>query len=183
MRKLSLLIGLLICFVGKVSAQEEIHWMSMDEALAAQKKEPKKIFMDAYTDWCGPCKLMEKKTFHNEDVINYINKHYYAVKFNAEGREKITYHNFTYTNPKYDPERKGKRNYQHLFAHALKIQGYPCIVFFDKKSDVIQPVIGYQKPKELEIYLKMVASDDYKNITTQKSWEKYQKNFKHTFEN
>ena len=39
--------------------------MTLDEARAAQKKEPKKIFMDVYTDWCGPCKLLDKNTFQN----------------------------------------------------------------------------------------------------------------------
>ena len=42
--------------------------------------------MDMYTVWCGPCKMLDKNTFHNKDVADYINKYYYAVKFNAEGR-------------------------------------------------------------------------------------------------
>ena len=37
------------------------------EAMEAQKKT-KKILVDVYTDWCGPCKLMDKKTFQNRDV-------------------------------------------------------------------------------------------------------------------
>ena len=37
---------------------QEIKWMTMNEALAAQKKVPKKIFMDVYTTWCGPCKAI-----------------------------------------------------------------------------------------------------------------------------
>lgn len=182
MKKICLIIGLLFA-VGTGYAQDEIQWMSMNEALKAQKEEPKKIFMDAYTDWCGPCKTLDKKTFHDEDVVDYVNEHYYPVKFNAEGQEEIRYKNFTYTNPKYDPARKGKRNHQHLLAHALKIQGYPSMVFFDENSDIITPITGYKTPKELEIYLKMVASDDYKKVTTQKAWEKYQKNFDHEFDN
>lgn len=57
-----------------VSQAQEIKWMTMNEALAAQKKKPKKILMDAYTTWCGPCKLMDQKTFTNKDVVNYVNK-------------------------------------------------------------------------------------------------------------
>src|SRR5699024_2417077 len=108
----------------------------------------KKIMMDAYTDWCGPCKLMDKRTFHNKDVVAYVNKHFYAVKFNAEGRDTVHYHDYTYTNPKYDPSRKGRRNYQHLFARLLKINGYPSVVFFDEESNLIAPVTGYRKPRE-----------------------------------
>ena len=65
--------------------------MTLDEARAAQKKEPKKIFMDVYTNWCGPCKLLDKNTFQNPDVSRYISEHFYAVKFNAEGTEEIAF--------------------------------------------------------------------------------------------
>lgn len=177
MKKLMLLVFL--SFSAVVSAQE-IRWMSMNEALAAQKENPKKIFMDAYTDWCGPCKLMDKKTFHNKDVVHYVNKHFYAVKFNAEGTEEITYQDFTYTNPNHKADKKG-RNTQHFLAHALKIRGYPSMVFFDEESNVIAPVVGYKTPQQLEIYLKMIAQDKYKELTSKKSWEAYQKNFKPKF--
>lgn len=164
-----------------VSAQE-IKWMSMNEALAAQKKAPKKILMDAYTTWCGPCKLMDQKTFTNKNVINYVNKHFYAVKFNAEGTEEVMYKDFNYTNPNFDPSRKG-RNSQHFFADALKVTGYPSLVFFDEKSEVIAPIVGYRTPVQLEIFLKMIGNNDYKKLTSAEAWQKYEENFKGTFKN
>lgn len=173
------LILLLLLAVGVANAQQ-INWMTMDQALEAQKKEPKKIFMDVYTTWCGPCKLLDKNTFGDKSVIEYVNKHYYAVKFNAEGNDPITYKDFTYTNPNYQAERKG-RNSQHLFAHALKVNAYPTVVFFKENGDLIQGVPGYRTPKELEIFLKMIHTDDYLKITTAEAWEKYQKEFKYTF--
>ena len=71
MKKALLVLGFLISTVA-LSAQE-ITWMSMDQALFAQQQTPKKIFMDVYTTWCGPCKLLDKNTFSNPDVIAYIN--------------------------------------------------------------------------------------------------------------
>lgn len=154
--------------------------MTMNEALEAQKESPKKIVMDVYTIWCGPCKLMDKNTFSNPKVVDFINKNYYPVKFNAEGTEEITYEGFTYTNPNYQPERKG-RNAVHFFADALRLQGYPSLVFFEEDGKLIQAVPGYKTPQELEIYLKMIANDDYKALTTMEAWENYQKDFKGTF--
>lgn len=174
-----LLLYFLLLFVGIASAQE-INWMSMNEALAAQEKQPKKIFMDVYTTWCGPCKLLDKNTFSDKNVIAFINKNYYAVKFNAEGTEEITYQNFTYTNPNYQEGRKG-RNATHFFADALKLRGYPSLVFFKADGDLIQAIPGYKTPQQLEIYLKMIANDDYATIRTMEQWETYQKNFKGTF--
>lgn len=174
-----LLLVLTVLFAGAVSAQQ-INWMSMNDALAAQKKAPKKIFMDVYTTWCGPCKLLDKNTFSDPKVIKFINDNYYAVKFNAEGTEEITYQDFTYTNPNHQAERKG-RNTTHFFADALKLTGYPSLVFFQDDGTLIQALPGYRTPQQLEIYLKMIANDDYKKLTTAEAWEKYQKNFKSTF--
>ena len=70
------------------SYSQQIKWMSMGEALKAQKINPKKIIMDVYTKWCGPCRLLDKKTFGNPDVSRYISQNFYAVKFNAEGEDR-----------------------------------------------------------------------------------------------
>ncbi len=175
----NLLLIALILVAGTMSAQK-INWMTMDEALAAQKKEPKKIFMDVYTIWCGPCKKLDRDTFGDKSVIEFVNENYYAVKFNAEGTEEITHDGFTYTNPNYQPDRKG-RNTTHFFADALSLRGYPSLVFFEDNGKLIQALPGYKTPKQLEIYLKMIANDDYKKLTTTEAWNEYRDNFKGTF--
>lgn len=177
MKKLFLFIVLLNSI--SVSAQE-IKWMSMNEALEAQKKQPKKIFVDAYTTWCGPCKLLDKNTFGNKDVADYVNKHYYPVKFNAEGNEVINYKDKVYKNPDYDVERKG-RNSVHHFALAMGVNAYPTMVFFDEKGNYLSPVKGYLTPQKLEIFLKIFATDDYKKVKTEEEWKEYQEEFKSTF--
>ncbi|MEP0266814.1 thioredoxin fold domain-containing protein [Dokdonia sp.] len=175
----NLLYMCVFLFVSTLTAQE-IKWMTFDEALAAQKETPKKIIVDAYTTWCGPCKLLDRNTFGNKEVADFINEHYYPVKFNAEGTEEVNYLDNVYTNPRHDPNRRG-RNSQHEFAQAMKLRGYPSIVFFDEQGNYIQPVVGYKTPRQLEIFLKMIQNDDYKDLTTQDKWQAYQDNFKYTF--
>ena len=75
MKKIVLLVVVALLSSMTVTAQE-INWMTFEEALAAQKKTPKKIMMDVYTNWCGPCKMLDKNTFHNKDVVEYVNKNY-----------------------------------------------------------------------------------------------------------
>lgn len=179
---MKLMLYLLLFITTATLSAQKINWITMDEALAAQQKEPKKIFMDVYTSWCGPCKLLDKKTFANKEVAQFINDNYYAVKFNAEGTEEITYLDNVYTNPNHDPNRKG-RNSQHEFARALKVRGYPSMVFFDENGEYIQPITGYHTPKRLEIYVKMVENDDYKDLTTQEKWAKYQEEFEYSWPN
>lgn len=162
-------------------AQETINWVTFDQALELQKKNPRKIFMDVYTDWCGPCKMLDKQTFQNEDVAKYINENYYAVKFNAEGKDLVTYQGKTFANPRY-VEGKSGRNGVHDFTLALGVNSYPSMLFFDEEGKPIQPPLkGFLRPKQIEIYLKIFATDDYKKLTTQEEWQEYQANFKGSF--
>ncbi len=179
MKKYIFLFVIILSVVTSGIAQE-IKWMTMNEALAAQKKQPKKIFLDAYTVWCGPCKLLDRNTFTNEDVIKYINKNYYPVKFNAEGTEVINYREHTFTNPEHDPNRTG-RNSTHQFARAMKITGYPSLVFFDEKGELIGPIPGYRTPLQLELFLKLFVREDYKKITTPEAFQAYSETFENEF--
>lgn len=180
MKKIPFILVLTV-LTSVTSIAQEINWVSFQEALALQKKTPKKIMMDVHTNWCGPCKMLDKNTFHNPDVVNYVNKNYYAVKFNGEGNESINYKEKTFSNPNYDPARANSRNSAHQLASYLQISAYPTIVFFDEKGDVIAPIRGYQKPTQLELYLKMFGNDEYKNIDTQEKFNSYYAAFKPEF--
>lgn len=153
----------------------------MNEALAAQKKNPKKILIDVYTKWCGPCRLLDKNTFQNKDVAKYINEKFYAVKFNGEGNEVVTYQNNTFKNPNYDPARSETRNSPHQFANALGINAYPTIVFLNEKGEMLFPLPGYHTPTQIEPMLKLIGENSYLKIKTQQEYNDYLKNFKGTF--
>lgn len=176
MKKIFLLATVLLAVSAGFAQNEKINWMSLEDALAAQSKVPKKIIMDVYTTWCGPCKMLDKNTFQNADVVKFVNDNYYAVKFNAEGDEAIKYKNLDFSNPQFDPNRSG-RNAQHELAQALKITAYPTIVFFNENGDTLLPVPGYKTPAQLELYLKLFYNDDHETISSQEDWDKYQEEF------
>jgi thioredoxin-related protein len=141
-------------FLGTLSMQaQEIRWLTLDEALAKQKKYPKPIFMDVYTDWYEPCKMLDKETFQDPTVIDFINRNYYPVKFNAEGNSTVTYKGVSYDNPNYDPNRKG-RNSAHEFTKFLQVGGYPSLYILDKNGNVTQNTVGYKSDQELLKFLK-----------------------------
>lgn len=168
-----------LLFSLSVSAQ--VKWFTLEEALEAQKTEPRPIMLDAYTEWCGPCKLLDKNTFGNSDVSHYLNAHYYPVKFNAEGNEKITFQEQTFENPNYNPKKTKTRNGTHNFTRYLGVSGYPTLVFFDEKGNFITPIVGYLTPTQIEIYLKLIHKQDYKSIKSQEEFTTYVKNFEHQF--
>lgn len=177
-------ILLLVLFLSTITIKaQEINWVSIDEAIELQKQNPKKIMIDVYTNWCGPCKLLDRNTFHNKEVADYVNKNYYAVKFNAEGDEVINYKGKKYSNPKYDPARAKGRNYSHEFSDFMGITAFPTIVFMDEKAEMIVPVKGYKTPQQLELYLKMLHNNDYKKFASKDDFQVYYDNFKPQFVN
>ena len=140
-------------------AQEKIQWMTIEEAyaLTTAEESPKKIFIDVYTDWCGWCKRMDKATFQRPEVANYMNEHFYNVKFNAEQKEDIEIlgNNFKFI-------AQGNRGYHELAAALLNGKmSYPTVLFMNGKFEMLSPVPGYQ---EVTAFLKIAhffGDDDY----------------------
>ena len=180
MKKIRFIL-LLAVFTSVNSIAQEINWITLEKAVALQKQAPKKIMMDVYTSWCGPCKMLDKNTFQNADVVDYVNKHYYAVKFNAEGNESVDFKGKIFSNPGYKPELAKRRNSQHQLAGYFQVSAYPTIVFMDEKGDLIAPIRGYKNPNQLELYLKMFKSDDHKALDSQEKFNNYYTAFKSEF--
>ena len=132
MKKIVLIVIVLVGF--SLNAQE-INWVTLDEAVELQQKEPRKIIMDFYTKWCGPCKLLDRNTFKNKDVAKYINENFYAVKFNAEGNDVVNFKENKFINPKYDPAKANKRNYPHQLTQYFQVNAYPTMVFLDEEDN------------------------------------------------
>jgi thioredoxin-related protein len=135
---------------------DKIEWLTLEEAFASNQKEPRKILIDVYTGWCGWCKVMDKKTFTNPAVIQYVNKTYYAVKLNAESKEPITIGDTKY---EFDAS-----NRSHEAAVAL-LQGkmsYPTIVYLDESFNMIQPISGYMEAPEFHQVITFLGGNYYK---------------------
>ena len=171
------LFTILIIFNFFQIHSQEINWLTLDQALELQKKNPRNIIMDVYTNWCGPCKMMDRNTFQNKNVSEYINKHYYAVKFNAEGDVEINYDGRLFINPNYQPEKSQRRNGTHELTRYLNVSAYPTIIFMDNSSKLIKSVRGYKTPQQIELWLKLFKDEGYKSIKTQDEFNKYYEAF------
>lgn len=146
----------------------EIHWMTLDQVQEAMKKEPKKVYMDIYTDWCGWCKVMEKKTFSNTNVIRYMNQKFYAVRLNAEQKDSIRFLGKMYG---FVPEYKANQ----LAVDILHGQmSYPTSVIFEENFLQPQPVPGYLDVSNMEMILKYLGENTYKTVP----FPDYQQGFK-----
>jgi thioredoxin-related protein len=153
------------------SVPSAVKWYTIQEAEKLYKESPRPIFVDTYTDWCGWCKKMDKETFTNQVISDILNNKFYPVKFNAEGKESITFFGQTYIND-------GKSGNAHQLAVAL-LNGqlsYPTVVFFYSQKDgkpAVQPIPGFREPKDMEVLLSFFADKAY----DKQSFEDYQKSF------
>ncbi|CCH56809.1 Thioredoxin-related protein-like protein [Fibrisoma limi BUZ 3] len=152
MNRLFLLLTGLLLFVlssfrpddSPKAAPKKIKWLTIQQAYELGKKTPKKFVIDVYTDWCGWCKVMDRQTFTNPAVVDYVNENYYAVKFNAEQQGDVTINKQTF---KYVGSASG-RGIHELAAALLRNQmSYPSTVFMDEKFNLIQPIAGYLEPR------------------------------------
>ncbi len=149
-----ILIALFLTIGTFASHAQEVKWLTLDEALALQKVIPKPIFMDVYTDWCGPCKMLDKNTFHEKAFVDEISANYYAVKFNAEGKSEVNYKGKKYTNPTF-VEGKSGRNGTHEFTTFLQVRGYPTMYVIDAKGEIGANIVGYRNAEQLLNELKV----------------------------
>ena len=152
----------------EVAKATEIHWMSFEEAEKKMKEQPRKVLVDVYTDWCGWCKVMDKKTYTNAALIQYVNEHFYAVKFNAEQKAPIT---FAGKKWEFIPENRANQ----LAVELMKGQmSYPTTIIMEEGFKNAQPMPGYMETFQMESVLKYIGGDHHKTTP----WNDWQRGFK-----
>ncbi|MCS7019197.1 MAG: thioredoxin family protein [Cytophagales bacterium] len=110
----------LVCFLSHAQTKS-IHFQSGSfEAIIAQAQQANKyVFVDVYTDWCAPCKKLEKEVFTNPHVADFFNQNFINFKINAEKGEGIE------------------------FSAEFEVNAYPCALFFSPEGKLVHRTVGY----------------------------------------
>ena len=161
---------LLLCFLVFNTSLAQVKWLSIDEAFELQQKQPKKIFINFFSQHLGVCKEMDKKVLEHPIISEYINKYFYPVKFDVEEKKSIKYMGKTFSSAE-----KGK---PHSFTKFMNVSSIPSIIFIDEKNTPITILNGVLKAKELEPYLSLISTDKYLKINSPSEWSEYQRKFK-----
>lgn len=148
----------------------KVNWITFDEAMKLHEENPKKLLIDLYTDWCGWCKVMDRETYNNQIIADYINQNFYAIKFDGEQKEPVEFRGTTF---KFIPS--GKRGYHELAAALTRNKlSYPTTVFMDEELRILQAMAGYLKPKQMEPIIEYMGDGHYEKTP----WTDFQKNHK-----
>lgn len=115
MLKIAFFSLLPICIYASGINFTEDNW---EKILDLAKKQDKIIFLDAYAEWCGPCKLMSAKVFTDSEVGSFFNKNFINVKIDMEKGEGL----------------KLRSQYQ--------VSAYPTLLFITPTGDIVQKKVG-----------------------------------------
>jgi thioredoxin-related protein len=150
-------------------SDEGVKWMTFEEVTAANAKNPRKIFVDIYTDWCGWCKKMDAATFNHPEISKYMNDNFYNVKFNAEQRGEVVFNGHTF---KFIAN--GNRGVHELAVALTNNQlSYPMGIFMDEQMRILSPLPGYQKADFFDAVLKYFAEERHKEM----KWDEFYKSY------
>ena len=79
--KLSILLALCIFISFQAEGQGVLFFPgTWKQAIAKAKTENKPLFVDFYTDWCGPCKKMDKEVFTDAKVAEFYNTNFITIQ-------------------------------------------------------------------------------------------------------
>ena len=140
MKKTLLTLLAVWLFLPYVSSQNGIQFASgtWAEVLEEAKNQKRLIFVDAYTTWCGPCKMMDRNTYTDAGVGLYFNENFVNVKLDMERGEGLQ------------------------FAQTYEVNAYPTLLFINHEGMEIHREMGYRSPLEL-MRAGQIASDPQKN--------------------
>ncbi|MEK7316297.1 MAG: DUF255 domain-containing protein, partial [Candidatus Eisenbacteria bacterium] len=107
---------------GVSKGGEKVQWLSFDAAVAKAQKENKHLVVDVYTNWCGWCKVMDRQTYGNTEVADYLTENFALAKVNGESASRLMW--------------QGRSLSEREFAKAVGVNGYPSTFFMKPNAEL-----------------------------------------------
>ena len=152
-----LIFSLSLVISTTLISQDVVKWYTWEEGMEKSKEESKKFIVDLYTNWCGWCKKMDKATFQNPIIAEYINENYIPIKFNAEQKTEIEFEGKVH---KFIRRGRGYHSLAALLANGRL--SYPTVVFLSEDKKVIQALPGFLDAPTFDPIMRYFAEDIHK---------------------
>jgi len=137
-----MILSMLLC-LGMTADKNEISWYDWNEGYKKGLETNKIIMVKVYTDWCGPCKKMDKYTFSNKQIVKMVNKNFIPIKFNPELNRQYEVGKF----------KIGGRQLQAMLSKGKNF-GYPTTFFLFPDEKIIHVEEGFQNASFFKLTLK-----------------------------
>ena len=149
LRHFQYLIILCWLFIGCESPKSSITNSDLHQAWQSAQHDRKPIFIDFYTDWCRPCKVMDREVYSQQEIGDYLGSNYHAIKFNPEQVQEVEAFGETFT-------LDGGLEVNSFLYYATRNQfrGYPTTVILSPDGELLWLHTGYLSKGELLLALK-----------------------------
>jgi thioredoxin-related protein len=135
-------IGLAVLQWPAASASNSIRWYGYDEGMALGRNHNKKVVIHFYADWCGYCRKMDRKTYRNRKVADFLGSHFVAIRVNTDKEPRI--------------------------ASIYGVRGLPSTWFLTGKGEKISNLPGYIAPDLFMDVLTYIQTESYKTMSFKK---------------
>jgi thioredoxin-related protein len=147
MKKQLLIIPALFFSILVFSQGIEFEQGTWKEVLAKAEQTHKPIFVDVYTAWCGPCKMMSKQIFPLQEVGKVYNANFICYQLDAEKGEGIE------------------------IARKYQVEAYPTYLFIKANGALFSKVTGYMKSENF-IEVSKSALAEMNDLKPMEEWDK-----------
>ena len=130
--------------------KSEITWQTFDKGVELAKKEKKMLVLDIYTDWCHWCKVMDKDTYGNPEVVKYAHENLVMAKLNAETDEKFKFKEGNYSG----------RQLSIMFG----VEGFPSTIFLNSEGELITSISSFIPADRFIMMLKYLDGNWYEKM-------------------
>jgi thioredoxin-related protein len=128
---LNILLWLSFGWLIPAYSASSINWLGYDEGMSLGKSDNKKIFLYFHADWCKPCIEMEKETFQNPSIIEFLKANFISIKVDFDREKKV--------------------------VSEYGVRGLPTIWFITETGEKIGPILGYISPERFLVMLKNIV--------------------------
>lgn len=126
-----------LCNSQALEAEVNFHQGDFASLLEKAKELNKPILIDAFTDWCGPCKMLDKDVFQDDQAASYINENFVAYKLDMEKGEGPA------------------------VAMKFRVKAYPSTLFLSADGYLLTKKIGFPQKEGYLSWCKEVADNKY----------------------
>jgi thiol-disulfide isomerase/thioredoxin len=140
-----LIAGMLQCYsqTDTTRGVAFVQGLTWQEVLQKAKQENKYVFVDCFTTWCGPCKIMDQKVYPDDAVGKFMNENFISVRVQMD------------TTAADSREVKSWYAIGHAFLEQYHIYSYPSYLFFSTEGKAVHKDLG---GKESEDFLTMARA-------------------------
>lgn len=125
MKNTIMILAAAISFGGTLTAQISFSPLSYQEGFEKARQNNQLLFVDVFTTWCGPCKILSSNVFPDEELGDVMNQSFVNIK--VDGDDESNYG----------------------MMEQFEVSAFPTMLLIDPRTDRVRKIEGYVQADEI----------------------------------